>query len=210
MNILIIGGTGKTGRHLINQCLERGLIVTVLVRKPAKLKIHDPNLRIIKGDVLELERMEEAFTGQEAVLCALGHKRYFIRTNILSRGTKNILYAMKKHSIRRLICITALGINDSKFRLGLYYTLFTIPFILYFYFKDKAKQEALIEDSDMDWTIVRPAQFIPGPRRERYKTGPEIGHPIITKLISRADVAHFMLEELFNPSYVRKKPGISY
>ncbi len=210
MKILIIGGTGKTGRHLIKQCLKKGHQVTALARKPDKLKYDDQNLQLIKGDVLKPESLEPAFKQQDAVLCALGHKRFFVKTNILSEGTKNIVRAMEHHGVRRLICITALGINDSKYRLGLYYTLFTIPLILYFYFKDKAHQESIITDSNLDWTIVRPAQFIPGRKTGRYKHGSKTGHFILTKLISRADVAHFMLQELTQERYLHQKPGISY
>ena len=210
MNILIIGATGKTGRQLIKQGLESGHEITALVRNPNKLRVQHPNLQFIQGDVLNPVSLEEAMTNQDAVLCALGHKRFFIKTNILSKGTANLIQTMTKHGVRRFICITALGINDSRYRLGLYYTLFTIPFILYFYFKDKSLQEKLIEKSDLEWTIIRPAQFIPGKKRGKYKHGLKVGHYLLTKLITRADVAHFMLKELTDPAYVYKKPGISY
>ena len=70
--------------------------------------------------------------------------------------------AMEKHHIKRFICITSLGINDSRFKLGLYYTLFVIPVILLFYFLDKEKQERIIMKSNLDWTIVRPGQLTNG------------------------------------------------
>ena len=140
MHILIIGGTGGTGKQLIIQGLEKGHQVTALVRDPRKVKITHPSLQILKGDVLQPHTLQKAFKGQEAVLSSLGHKKFFIPTSILSRGTQNIVSAMQDTGVRRLICITALGINDSRFRLGLYYTLFVHPFILYFYFRDKEKQ----------------------------------------------------------------------
>jgi len=134
MDILIIGGTGKTGRQLISQGLEEGHCIAAMVRKPDKLKLDHPNLKVLKGNVLKLEDVENAVQGQDAVLSALGHKRFFIKTDILSKGTTNIISAMKKKDVDRLICITSLGINESKFRLGLYYTLFVIPIILFFLF----------------------------------------------------------------------------
>ncbi|MGI9546006.1 MAG: NAD(P)-dependent oxidoreductase [Flavobacteriaceae bacterium] len=210
MNILIIGATGKTGRQLVKQSLEKGYTVTALVRKPDKLKEQHPNLIIVQGDVLDPASIDHVMPNQDAVLCALGHKRFFLKTDILSKGTANIIHSMNTNGVRRLICITALGINDSRYRLGLYYTLFTIPFILYFYFRDKSRQERFIEESELDWTIIRPAQFIPGKKRSIYKHGHKVGHYILTKLITRADVAHFMLRELANPVYLNQKPGISY
>jgi uncharacterized protein YbjT (DUF2867 family) len=110
--------------------------------------------------------------------------------------------------VKRLVCITSLGVNDSRFRLGLYYTLFTIPVILFFYFLDKARQENIIADSGLDWTIVRPGQLTNGKLRTTYRHGPSVGSYILTTMISRASVAHFMLHQLDDDTYIRKTPGV--
>lgn len=210
MKILIIGGTGKTGKELIKQGLEKGYLVTALVRNPQKLRFDHPDLLIKKGDVLKPESFGDAFKGQDAVLSALGHKKFFIKTSILSKGTRNIIAEMQKEHIKRFICITSLGINESRFKLGLYYTLFVIPFILYFYFSDKSKQEKIIKQSDLDWTIVRPGHFINGRKRGKYKHGENEGHYILTKVISRADVADFMIRQINDKTYLYKTPGLTY
>jgi putative NADH-flavin reductase len=165
MKLFIIGGTGKTGRELIKQGLDQGHSITALVRNPNKVKLNDINLKVIKGNVLALDSFEKAIKEQDAVLSALGHKRFIIPTSILSKGTINIINAMKKHHVKLLICITSLGVNDSRFKLGLYYTLFTIPVILFFYFLDKSKQEKIIKQSNLNWTIVRPAQLTNGKKK---------------------------------------------
>jgi len=208
MKLLIIGGTGATGWELIKQGLEAGHHLTALVRNPGKLKITHPNLRMVKGDVLDPASVEGAVAGQDAVLSALGHKRFFIYSNILSEGTKNIVKAMKMHNIKRFICITSLGINDSRFKLGLYYTLFVIPVIVFFYFLDKGKQEKIIRASNLDWTIVRPGQFTNGRLTGKYKHGENLGNYILTKMISRANVAHFMLSQLNDTRYLHKAAAI--
>ncbi|MBQ0770191.1 MAG: SDR family oxidoreductase [Bizionia sp.] len=210
MKLLVIGGTGKTGRKLIKQGLAQGHIITAIVRNTNKIKYSHPNLKVIQGDVLIPERIEKAVQGQDAVLSALGHKRFLIKTTLLSRGTETIIAAMTKNKVDRFICITSLGINDSRFKLGLYYTLFTIPFILFFYFRDKAKQEKLIMNSELAWTIVRPGQLTNGKKRTNYNYGPHVGHYIFTKMISRAAVAHFMLSLLTTNTYLKKTVGITY
>lgn len=209
MNILIIGSTGKTGRELVKQGLERGHFITAMARKPEKLKMVHPKLKIVQGDVLDPASLERSLKDQEAVLCALGHKKFLIKTNILSRGSSHLISAMQKQQLKRLICITSLGINDSRYRLGLYYTLFIIPFIIFFYFRDKTKQERLIMKSDLDWTIIRPGQLTNGKRREKYRHGSGLGNYLLTRTISRADVTHFMLEELSQGHYIRKISGIT-
>lgn len=209
MNVLIVGGTGKTGRLLISQGLEEGHCITAMVRKPNKLKFNNPNLKVLKGNVLNLENLETAVQGQDAVLSALGHKQFFIKTSILSKGTMNIIRAMERKEVDRFICITSLGINESRFRLGLYYTLFVIPVILFFYFRDKSKQEKLIAQSNLDWTIVRPGQLTNGRKRTKYQHGPNLGSYILTKMISRASVAHFLLKNLASNLYLHKAVGIT-
>lgn len=210
MKLLIIGGTGKTGIQLIKQALEQGHEVTALARNPDKLKIIHHNLSIVKGDVLDASQMQELVKGQDAVLSALGHKKFIVKTSILSEGTRNIIDAMKANNVKRLICITTLGINDSRFKLGLYYTLFVIPVIVFFYFRDKAKQEKMIMDSGLDWTIVRPGQLLNLKKRGKYKHRLRAGHYILTKMIARADVADFMLKQLTDTSYIQKAVGITY
>lgn len=209
MKLLIIGGTGKTGQELIKQGLDGGYSITVIARNPKNIKYGNPKLKVVKGDVLVPESIENAFQGQDAVLSALGHKRFFIKTKILSEGTKNVINAMKRHKVKRFICITSLGVNDSRFKLGLYYTLFTIPIILLYYFLDKSKQEKLIKNSNLDWTIIRPGQLTNGKKRTNYKHGPFVGSYILTRMISRASVAHFMLDQLADQTYLRMTPGIT-
>ena len=210
MKILIIGATGGTGKKLVEQALEQQHEVTVLVRNPAKLTMRHPNLKLVKGDVLKPESLPPAFKEQEAVLSALGHKKWIIKSSILSKGTGNTIDEMRQQGIERFICITSLGVNDSRFKLGLYYTFFVIPFILLFYFLDKEKQERLIKESNLKWTIIRPGQLTNAKRKGRYKHGEKLGSYLLTKMISRADVAHFMLEQIKNDQYLYKTPGITY
>jgi putative NADH-flavin reductase len=209
LKILIIGASGKTGRELVKQGLERGHQVTALVRNPAKFNLSNPQLTVVKGNVLDPRSLAKAVQGQGTVLSALGHKRFIIPSHILSEGTKNLIQAMEENQVRRLICITSLGINDSRFKLGLYYTLFTIPFILLFYFLDKAKQEKLIMNSNLDWTIVRPGQLTNGKLRTKIQHGLKVGNYILTKMISRASVANFMLDQLEDDFYSKQAVGIT-
>lgn len=206
--ILIVGATGGTGRHLVAQALERGLKVTVLVRRPAKPGLEHPNLTVLQGDVLDYDSVEAAVRGQDAVVSALGHKHFFRPTRILSDGTRNIVAAMKAHGVRRLVVETSMGIGDSAGRLGLYYTLFTIPVILPFYFWDKTRQERIMAESGLDWTIVRPGVLTNGPARGRIRHVAGLGSFIWTVRIPRSDVATFMLDQLESTQYVHAAPGI--
>ena len=148
--------------------------------------------------------------GQEAVLSALGHKRYFYPTRILSEGTRNILHSMETHGVPRLVCETSLGIGDSAGRMGLYYTLFVIPVILPFYFWDKTRQERMIARSHVEWVIVRPGVLTNGDKRGRVRHGRDVGGFLLTVRISRADVADFMLSQMASDIYLRTAPGVCW
>jgi uncharacterized protein YbjT (DUF2867 family) len=208
MNLLIVGATGGTGRQLVSQALERGHRVTALVRRPPRAEGR-PGLTTIVGNVLDPASLDRAVRGQEAVVSALGHKRWLGPSRILSEGTRNLVAAMGRHGVRRLVCETALGISDAWWQLGLYYTLFVRPVILPFYFRDKVRQEAVIRASDLEWTIVRPGVLTNGPKRGRYRHGPRVGHWLWTVRISRADVAAFMLDELTDRRHVRATVGVA-
>ncbi len=210
MNILVIGATGGTGRELVRQALDQGHAVTAFARNPADVKLNDERLTVVQGNVLDADSVDRAVRGKDAVLSALGHKRWFIPTSILSEGTKNIVRAMERHGVKRLICETSLGVGDSRFRLGLYYTLFVIPFIVFFYFRDKKRQEQCIKESSLEWVIVRPGQLTNGKKRGIYRHGKGIGNYVLTVRISRADVADFMLKQLIDNSSTKQTPAVAY
>ncbi|MDL1891529.1 SDR family oxidoreductase [Sphingobacteriales bacterium CHB3] len=210
MKLLIIGATGGTGRELVEQALAQGHDVTAFVRNPSKIEIKNERLTIARGDVLDYQSVEKAVQGKDAVLSALGHNRWFVRTTILSEGTKNIITAMEKHGVKRFVCETTLGIGDTRGKLGLYYTLFVIPVIVFFYFRDKETQERHIKESRLDWIIVRPGQLTNGKRLGKYRHGMNIGSWLRTVSISRADVADFMLRQLTDDTYLHKTPAIAH
>src|SRR5437588_7680546 len=88
LRLLVIGATGGTGREIVQQALRQGHQVTAFVRNPAKLQIEHVNLQVAKGDVLDYAMVESAMRGQEAMLSALGHKRFLYPNKIQSEGMR--------------------------------------------------------------------------------------------------------------------------
>jgi putative NADH-flavin reductase len=210
LRLLIIGATGGTGRELVAQALQLGHNVTALARRPGKLSLQHPNLRVVRGDVLDYASLASVMPGHDAVLSALGHKRFFGPSTILSEGTANILRAMQSAGVARLICESSLGIGNSAGRAGPLATLFAYPLILPFYVWDKLRQEKLIAESDLDWVIVRPAALTNGRARGEYRHGLEAGSYFLPVRIARADVADFMLRQLTDDHYLGSAPGVCY
>jgi len=205
MNILIVGATRGIGRQLLEQALTSGHNVTALVRNLQRLATQHVRLRVIKGDILDSNSVALAMAGQEAVCCTIGVKAPWPRVTVFSEGTKNLLQAMKLTGVKRLICVTGIGAGDSRGHGGFIYDYLFRPLLARTIYVDKDRQESLIKTSDVDWTIVRPGFLTNGPLTKNYRmltdlTGVTAGR------ISRADVAHFILNEIESKQYLRQTP----
>jgi len=208
MKLLIIGSTGGTGRELVKQALEQGYEVTAFARTPSKLGISHHNLCIAQGDVTDQASVEAAVAGQDAVLCALG-TRVIRKNTIQSEGTRNIIQAMQRTGVKRLVVETSLDLGDSRGQLGFLFAHVIRATLLRNIFEDKELQERIVRESGLDWTIVRPAMLNDGPRTGKYRAGFSASDKIARK-ISRADVADFMLKQTASKDFLRQTPGLSY
>ena len=207
MKVLIIGATGATGKILMREALAQGHEVTALARNPSTVAPEDHRLRVVEGNALDVSSVEAAVIGQDAVLSALG-TRSARPTTLFSESTHNVIGAMDKHGVRRLVCITGIGVGDSKGHVGFLYDRIIRPFVVRNVYEDKERQEEAIEQSDLEWVIVRPAQLTDEPARGEYRVF--LGGSYTATKISRADVAAFMLAQVTEDTYVHKMPVISY
>jgi putative NADH-flavin reductase len=207
VKVLIIGATGATGRVLMREALEQGHEVTALARNPSALAPEDHRPRVLQGNALDASEVEAAVAGQDAVLSALG-TRSTRPTTLFSQSTHNLISAMNKHGVRRLVCITGIGAGESKGHVGFLYDRIMLPFVVKNIYEDKNRQEEAIKQSDLDWVIVRPARLTDEAAKGEYRV--YLGGSYTAKTISRADVAAFMLAQLTDDTYVHKMPVISY
>ena len=205
MKIAIFGATGGTGSELVKQALGRGHSVTIFVRNPAQLAKKGDGLTIITGDIHDLSSVERSIQGQEAVICALG-ARGLKKTMIRTEGTVNIIDAMKKNNVRRLMVVSAMGVGDSWNSLSMVNKLF-FALLLKNTQEDHETQEAAVKESGLDWTIIRPSGLVDTPRTGVYSIGENIRAK--TSQIPRADVADFILNELEKQALVHKAVTIT-
>ena len=210
MKILLIGATHGTGKEILNQTLAQNHEVTALVRNPAALTLQNEHLKVVQGDVLDIASVEQAMAGQEAVICSLGLSLSASRkpTTVYSDGTRNLIAAMNKQGVHRLICITGVGSGDSRGHGGFFYDNIFLPLLLNEGYADKTRQEEIIKQSTLDWVIVRPGVLSNGQAKGHYRVMLDGKYRI--KGIARADVATFILEQLTSDTYLKKTPGISY
>jgi putative NADH-flavin reductase len=209
MNILIVGATRGIGRELVEQALASGNSVTALARHPERLAAQHERLRKVRGDILDAESVAGAMAGQNAVCCAIGVKTPWEQPGVFSKGTERLLHAMKSNAVRRLICVTGIGAGDSKGHGGFLYDRVFFPLLLKSVYADKNLQEAMIRAAVVDWTIVRPGFLTNGPLTRSYRVLTDLAG-VTAGRISRADVAHFILEELLANRYLRQTPLLTY
>ena len=209
MNLLIIGATRGIGFQLLEQALQAEHVITALVRDLQKMPKQHDRLRVVQGDILDLGAVQRAMAEQEAVCVTIGIGITWKPVTVFSQGTRNVLEAMLQQGVRRLICITGIGAGDSKGHGGFLYDRLFNPLLLKAIYEDKDRQEALIRASDTDWTIVRPGFLTNGPLTKKYRVITDLTG-ITAGKISRADVAHFILEELATNRYLGQAPLLTY
>jgi putative NADH-flavin reductase len=209
MNLLVFGSTGGTGRELLEQALDQGHNVVAYARNPAAIEdLKHAKLHLVRGDVLDPAAVESAVAGQEAVLSTIGAGAD--RTTLREDGTRNIVKAMEKMDLRRFICLSSLGVGDSRANLSFFTRYIIVSVFLRHAFVDHERQEDIVKRSSLDWTIVRPPHLTDGPRTGAYHHGFPPAYTRIKGKISRADVADFMLKQLTDDTYFHQTPGVSY
>jgi len=207
MRLFILGATGGIGRQLVDQALERHHQVTAFVRSPQKLGAAGGGLTLIQGDVRNADAMSRALRGHDAVLSALGPPGPS-RNTITSDSARATIAAMQSAGIDRLLVVGVAALFPD---IGMFGHLLRNT-LLRNIADDSAEMERMVKASGLNWTIIRPPRLTNGPRRERHGVAddrlPNGAGGNAT--ISRADVAHFMLNELEHPAHIRRVVGIAY
>ena len=207
MKLIIFGATGTVGSEILKQALAKNYAVTAFVRDPEKIKIpRHANLSIFKGDVLNQSDVDKAVQNHDIVLCVLGDGN---AGKIRAVGTKNIINAMNKAGIKRLICQSTLGVGESYGNLNFLWKHIMFGMLLKKAFQDHQLQEQYILNSNLNYTIVRPSAFTNGTITNRFKIGFDGEYKKLKLNISRADVADFMLSQLHTDGYIKKAVSIS-
>ena len=208
MKMVVIGATRGTGKHVVDQALERGHEVTVLVRDPSKLQAH-PKLHVVQGDGRNLVDVEKAVQGQDVVLTCIGASQLKTAEFLVSTSARPLVEAMKKHGVKRLLLLSTAGAGDSVG--GMKWVLPLIRLVAkgayQTIFEDKNRAEEIIAATELDWTFVRPPRLTDEPRVGRYQTKPSKGGGGFAK-ISRADLATFMLDEAEKGQWIRGAPFV--
>jgi putative NADH-flavin reductase len=206
MRVLIIGASKGIGLKTALQALDADYDVRALARSATAISVSNASLEKMRGNAMKTEDVEAALVGVDVVIQTLGVGLgdLFRPVHLFSDATRVLIAAMRSQGIKRLICVTGFGAGDSRASIS---CLQRLPFQIVFgrAYEDKSLQEQLIKESELDWTIARPGVLTSGPRTSRYRILSEASQ-WRNGIISRADVAEFLVRQIVDQTYIRKTP----
>lgn len=216
--VLVLGATGRTGRHVVDQALAAGWSVNALARRPEALSLSDPNLTVFKGTPEELSDLDAAMAGCVGVIATLNNARVsdspFAKIvqspTLLTDCFNNIIPSMKRHGVRRIVQLGAAGAGNS---------FQTVPWIfkqlikrtnLGVAYRDHEGVEAALARSGLDWTVARAVGLgtKTGTVIESYVANGK-SSPKPSMQIGRECVAKWMVEALDRRDLYEKAPIVS-
>jgi putative NADH-flavin reductase len=208
MKLTILGATGGTGQQLVREAIGAGHQVTAIVRQPDAITESSPQLRVVRGDLLDSQWTGEGIEDADAVLSAIGATSRG-PTTLYSAGTAAVLKAMDNAGVRRILVVTADPTGPAKDRLGEAKIIHPILWqFLRGTYEDMRRMEQLLAASDTDWTVFRPPRLTNGPLTGKARTA--VGKFLPRgRVVSRADLAAAMLAAIHDPATVRQAVAIA-
>ena len=203
MNVLVFGASGKTGREVVRQALARGFNVAAFVRETARLPLAHANLRLVTGQITDPKAVARAIEGHTCVISTLGVGLPLRHDPIVIEGVRTIARASEHASVARLLYMSFIGVRESRDAAGFLLKQLAGT-VLRHEVADHEAKEAAVAESFVDWTIVRPPKLTNGRLTASYRVGADIEARSPLPMMSRADVADFMLRQLSDQSFIRK------
>jgi uncharacterized protein YbjT (DUF2867 family) len=207
MKLLILGATGATGLQLIDQAVSSGHAVTVYVRNPGKLADFGKRITVVEGQLLDEYKLLQVVKGQDAVLITLGYKKLKDKSRFIRKTVDTVIIGMRRFGVQKLVYESAYGIGGKHSIANPFIRFILMAFGFIHPFIDHFETEKLIRQSSINWTIARPGNLTNGPLTGKYRAQEKMkGLPSI----SRADVAHFMLQSLTERKWTNKAVDLGY
>jgi putative NADH-flavin reductase len=206
VKLVVFGANGPTGRLVTQRALAEGHTVTAVTRRPGAFPIEDPRLRVAGADALDAAAVDEVVAGHDRVISTLGVPYTREPVTIFSQSARNIMAAMSRHGLRRLVCVTSIGVHpelpaEEKF----FFRKVVGPILLAMgrpLYEDARRMEEIVQATDLDWTIVRPSGLFDAATVTGYRiaVAPQRLPGMFT---SRADLADVLLRAAADDEHVR-------
>jgi putative NADH-flavin reductase len=204
MNLLVIGSTGRTGKHVLDQGVRRGHAITAFTRRPQALDGFQGLKRIVQGDALNPDDLRKAVPGQDAVI-AIVAPADLKPTTVVSHTTRNLIVVMQEAGVRRLVITSSRTIVATRPWLAV--TL--ASWIFRNAYADLARSERLVQESGLDWSIVRATMLNDKPFSGQVHTDFAPNPTGGAMQLARADYAMTLLDIAENPQMIGRAIGVN-
>jgi putative NADH-flavin reductase len=204
MRILVLGATGRTGRHLLDLGLARGHQLTALVRSPHKIARREGALSVLKGDPQDAGQIAGALAGHDALLSALGPsaRDSFRPSALLSECAAASMEALTRAGVDRFAVVSsALLFPDERLSFRFF------RWLLQHHLRDCAAMEDAVRASRSSYTIARPPRLV-DTGEEGYRSTRE-ALPAGADVMSFRAVAAFVLDCIEQGTHAREIVGLA-
>lgn len=162
MRILVIGGSGLTGRLVIDEALQRGHTVTALMRNPSVLPAKH-GLNIVQGTPLKPSNIESAFSAvpgdlPTAVIVTLGAPKEK-GTRVMADSHENLIAVMNKHGVSKIATMSSFGVGSSYPNITVLMRLAISHTSLGHLFTDHNHVDGILKQSGLNFVVLRPARL---------------------------------------------------
>jgi len=208
IKIAIIGGTGKSGKYLVNQLINQGFQLKILLRNPDNFQITSSLIEVIKGEVTNFSSIHTLIEDCQTVISTLGLGIPASEPTIFSQSTTNVIKAMNECNVHRYIVTTGLNVDtpfdkkSSKTSFGTDWMKKTFPIST----ADKQLEYDILVNSNIDWTLVRLPLIEQTDERNQVSVDLE---DCTGDKISATDLAFFLIEQLSSKAFIKKSPFLS-
>jgi putative NADH-flavin reductase len=213
--ILLLGATGRTGRHVLTCALAQGLQVVALVRSPDRVTVRSDRLTVMMGSPLNPSDVAVAIEGCDAVVSALNNihtsdrpwANHLCPPMLMTHCISNCISAMRKEGIRRLVVMSAIGVGNSFAYAPAVLRWLIRHTNLRRSYEDQDAQERILSQSGLEWTSVRVAGLTNWEHLRKLMVG--VGSEADTRTsIRRERAARFLLDCLWGVQYIGQTPLI--
>jgi uncharacterized protein YbjT (DUF2867 family) len=216
MKVLVIGASGGSGRAAVERLLHEGHDVTAFARSVDSIEPRAPRLHVVHGDAMRAADVERVIEGQEAVIVTLGISENAFKVRlwgpgrtpmaVRSAGTRNVIAAMRKHGVKRLVVQTVYGVGDTRDRLDLANKIF-FELVLKPQIADTEIQNREVAESGLDWVLVQPVHLTDGAEDDLPFSSTE--GDTAKMRVSRKSVGRFLARAVSDPALIHKSIALS-
>jgi uncharacterized protein YbjT (DUF2867 family) len=211
MKLAVFGANGSTGRLLTRLALDEGHDVVAFTRHPETFPIEHRRLHVAAGDAHDAAAVASAIDGADAVASTLGVPFAKTPITVFSDGVANIIAGMHAAGIKRFACVSSSAIGPHPEPLGGFiFEKILQPYVVNklgkTVYDDLRRMEAIVSDSDLAWTIVRPSGLFDAPTVSAYGVAIDF---IAHRFTARIDLADCLLRQALGDTYVRSTIAVA-